>query len=408
MGKVKKVPRTHRWTWTINADSWEHLMDLADRMWNSFLWDSNGQIRYCIWEAEVGELGNHHLQGYTEFKSALKPGRHGKYSSGKRKGQECREGVKGLFRCNWMHLEPSKGTQKSNQEYCRKDVQDEENWDETTETFDDFGEREELLKQIRGEFGEAARNGASYDLIDSLRDNTMTLSNIASQFPQQFLKQHTGIQKAKFLLESGERNEIDITYLWGESGGGKSALAQLLYPGERRFVLEYAEGSGVTWWDSYDDEPVVILEEYKSNMKLGKLLKLLDRGVYKAQIKGAHVKVKATKFIITSNLPPWRLYPKTADEEIKALYRRFHEFGEVRRCTKDLASCYEDCEGLVEFEGMPDSFKEAVKNQYWRKQLCLRNLEVTQPKDLPRSEWSEYNYLAMRAPTGNMGNYGSN
>ena len=93
---------------------------------------------------------------------------------------------------------------------------------------------------------------------------------------------------------------------WGETGTGKSEGARLKHwPTLPTHVWEPSHGQ---WWDGYDGQEKIILEEFRGQMPFSDLLSLLDKHSCRRPIKGGFVNIVASKFVITSPLPPSMWY----------------------------------------------------------------------------------------------------
>jgi len=108
--------------------------------------------------------------------------------------------------------------------------------------------------------------------------------------------------------------------LWGPSGTGKSKLAYELMEAQNEQF--YAKVPFNTWWDGYEGEANVLIDEYAGQWPLDYLLVVLDRYRVRAEIKGTTWPLSATTFIITSNLHPTDWYPTAREEHKAALMRR--------------------------------------------------------------------------------------
>lgn len=155
------------------------------------------------------------------------------------------------------------------------------------------------------------------------------LSEIADKYPKQFLTQFRNLEQVKrfFQQPASHLNKADNWWLYGPTGTGKSHTARLLlYPGKARFVKDADK-----WFDHYDGEPVLVLEEVCPNKEVGgegqyilasTLKKWADKWNFPAQVKGGVLKpIRPEVIIVTSNYSIEECYPDPKDYE--AIRRRF-------------------------------------------------------------------------------------
>lgn len=145
--------------------------------------------------------------------------------------------------------------------------------------------------------------------------------------PSVVIKYHKGLQYALTLLSKPRDPRVapSIEVYWGESGTGKTRKAITDNPGA--YMVTKPNGNGVIWFDGYEGQEVMILDEFYGWIQYDLLLRLLDRYPLKLQIKGGTVECRANKFVITSNKPWKEWYPGITD--LSALERRMKEFGKV-------------------------------------------------------------------------------
>jgi len=94
--------------------------------------------------------------------------------------------------------------------------------------------------------------------------------------------------------------------LWGPTGTGKTRDAYIKYwPDEPHYVWKPSNGN---WFDGYDGEKKIIIDEFRGSMPWADILGLLDRNEFRAQFKGGFVNIQADKFVITSPFPPCKWY----------------------------------------------------------------------------------------------------
>jgi len=104
---------------------------------------------------------------------------------------------------------------------------------------------------------------------------------------------------------------------WGPTGTGKSRRAW-----DEAGWGAYIKDPTNIWWDGYQDEENVIIDEYRGDIPINLLLQWLDRYPIRTQIKGSSNVLKVKKYWICSNLPPEKWYKFIDDATYQALARR--------------------------------------------------------------------------------------
>lgn len=84
----------------------------------------------------------------------------------------------------------------------------------------------------------------------------------------------------------------------------------------------YSKDPRSKWWDGYQGQEHVILDEFRGSIDIAHLLRWLDRYPVRVERKGSSVPLKATTFWITSNLAPRGWYPELDETTMEALLRR--------------------------------------------------------------------------------------
>lgn len=134
---------------------------------------------------------------------------------------------------------------------------------------------------------------------------------------QGFVEKIWTAQKAK--RWSSEDRKVEVTYLWGPTGVGKTRSVRDAVPPEK---LYSATLSGRDPFGKYAFEPVLLLDEFRGDFPLAELLQLLDR--YPVQLDRRYENSWAawTKVYICSNWPLEDLYRAAPPADRAALRRR--------------------------------------------------------------------------------------
>jgi len=204
------------------------------------------------------------------------------------------------------HAEIARGTPEEGRKYCSKLESRAEGFEPVIlGELSHQGQRNDLSMVV-----EAAKAGA-------------TKRQIAELYPATYMRYHRGI--ASWLdVTNKQRDRSYSNIVWlieGDAGSGKTtkAISEL----EQRFGDRwYKKDSSTKWWDGYDGEPGVLIDDYNGAWPIEYLLAVLHEHPEKVEVKGGYINLKAKFIIITSNkhYAEWYL---TADLKHKsALARR--------------------------------------------------------------------------------------
>lgn len=114
--------------------------------------------------------------------------------------------------------------------------------------------------------------------------------------------------------ENKSVDRLENEYHWGVTGAGKSRQAR------ERFPEAYIKSNNV-WWDGYQGEDSVIIDELgPKQIGAHHLKQWLDHYPFKAEAKGGYMQIRPRRFIITSNFSLRECYPD--EQDYLALERR--------------------------------------------------------------------------------------
>lgn len=109
----------------------------------------------------------------------------------------------------------------------------------------------------------------------------------------------------------------EVFWFHGSTGGGKSRRAHEENP------RAYWKSSTNKWWDGYDGQDCVIIDDYRRDFcTFADLLRLFDRYPLCVEVKGASVQFVARKIIVTTPRDPRNTWVGRSDEDIGQLMRR--------------------------------------------------------------------------------------
>lgn len=262
-------------TWNNYPKCWKKCLDLL-------------KASYMIGGEEIcPTTGTPHIQGYCEFHS-------------NKRNHTIIKRCPGIF---LIHEKALKGTPEHNINYCSKlhKVY-------TYGTVCEFepGKRNDLIQAM-----------------DSIREG-LTELELFERHPVTMIRNGRGLDRYRILWQAQNAKTFrkkNVRVYYGKTGTGKSFTCREEFP-DCCFISEGITGM---WWDNYNEEKVVVLDEFRSNTPLCQLLRILDGYDCQVSIKGGSRLLKAETIIITSNVSPHEWYKNADSESRKALLRRLDE-----------------------------------------------------------------------------------
>jgi len=241
-------------------------------------------FRYIIFQKEKCPTTQRiHWQGYAEFNDSISITR-------------CQR-ICGIGK---SHCAKRFGTREEARDYCCK-------------------EDTKLEKHVEIGHWEAGGQGARTDLrkIFNMIKEGAEMIDIIEADPMIYCKYRNGIKDYKFEVlkkKTKKFRKVEVEVHWGEAGTGKTRHCVESFPDA--YKLDFDD---TLWWDGYEGEETIILNDFYGNIKYHKLLDLLDGYRMRLPIKGGFTYANWTKILITSNKPPAEWYHQGMTE---ALQRR--------------------------------------------------------------------------------------
>jgi len=251
-----------------------------------------------------------HIQGYIWFKSNVS-----------------HTTVKAFLALNDYHGTLAKGTLKKNFDYCTKS-------DTKLAGFDTVicgnvpsqGERTDLkaaCEQVKERFG---------------------LQKLIEEEPMVYVRNHRGLEKVAAhwaRKRVPQMRMVTTIVLHGDPDGGKSYTASQSDIDREIYNVPYSEGN-TTWFDNYNGERTIVLEDFSGGISYRYLLRILDGYRLQIAVKGGFFPAAWSRVIITTNVNPQDWYSATNkrgqeqnrwsndyDQRIGSLERRIDEIWHV-------------------------------------------------------------------------------
>jgi len=276
-----ETKRTRSWCFTAN----NYSQELLDRIRGPIAQAAS----FLCFQPERGETGTPHLQGFICFSNPRALG-----------------GLTRLFG-RGVHFESMRGTCEQAIDYCSKeDSRDLEAGFE----FEEFGIR-------------PVGQGLRSDLLrmSNMVQDGKRMREIADEAPDVFVKFHKGLAALATLYQETRTTPPVVNWLWGPTGTGKTRAAYS--ESEASGAVPYFKMSTNKWWDGYEGQLYVIIDDYRPDFcTFGELLRLLDRYPMRVETKGGTVQFVASHIYITTPKNPVDTWSSRTPEDIAQLTRR--------------------------------------------------------------------------------------
>lgn len=298
-----KDTRSRKWQITINNPK-EKGFD------HERIKEQLGTFKSCVYwclSDEIGENGTYHTHIFMACSDAVR------FSTIKKKFERA-------------HFEMAKGTSKENRDYIFKEGK----WEKDKK-------KETNLPETHEEFGDmpVERQGQRNDLIDLYDMIKQGLSNydIIEENPA-YMMHIDKIERARQIVKEEKfknvYRDLEVTYIWGDTGTGKTRSVMDHYGYENVYrITDYNHP-----FDSYKGQDVVIFEEFRSSLKIQEMLNYLDRYPLELPCRYLNKIACYTKVYIISNIPltcQYDLIQQCYPETWEAFCRRIYNIQHFKR-----------------------------------------------------------------------------
>lgn len=249
---------------------------------------SNELFSYSIYQTERGDSGTLHIQGYVYCQRIVRI-----------------ISIKKLF--PRAHIEIARGTIEENISYCSK---------EETRIEGPF---EHGTKPISSK---GARNDIEY-FRDAIREGKSD-EDLLNLFPNMVAKYQKFIYFVRCSMVPRRSEKPSVRVYHGRSGTGKTRTAVGDNPGDC-YIVSRPDSNRPLWWDGYQGQPTVVIDDFYGWIPWSYILQLLDRYPFMVEIKGGKVNFNSKDIYITSNTTPENWYKNIPNNDLTPLLRRIDE-----------------------------------------------------------------------------------
>lgn len=259
---------------TIQSKAWLFTVNNPKDYDDPKLWES----KFLTYQLEKGVEGTPHFQGYVLFEKNLRL-----------------SAVKLINpRAHW---EVRKGTHEEAVKYCNKEeTRVEGPWTIGTSPIT---------------LGQGHRT--DIDICMAEIKNGCTELELAEKYATTWCRNYKSFNRYKMLAKKDRRFKSQVSVTYGKTGSGKSSLLA------EKFPDAYWKPKG-NWWDGYEGQEHVIIDEFYGWLPYDFLLRLCDRYPLIVEFKGGFAQFTSKYIHFTSNKAPEFWY--SAEHSFAPLLRR--------------------------------------------------------------------------------------
>lgn len=249
----------------------------------------------------------------------------------------------------FVHIDIAKGTCQENRDYLRKEgkyLNSDKKETNLIETFEEYGTMPLETSE--------KNTSVSSEIVDMIKNGSSNIE-IIEKFPSAYNKvKSIDALRQEYLYEkySNEWRDIEIFYIYGETGTGKTRYVMEKYGYSNVYkITDYAHP-----FDRYNGEPVILFDEFRSSLPIVDMLQYLDG--YPCRLPARYEDKTAcfTAVYIVSNIPLDKQYPHIQTEESETWKSFVRRINSVEKYEKNNGSLPFSENETIKIEISPNEF----------------------------------------------------
>ena len=242
------------------------------------------KCNYGIYGEEIGKKGTPHLQAYVHLANPLSL-----------------EALKKSIPRG--HFIVAAGSDEENQAYCSKDGVN--------------------IKEVGViSVGQGTRTDIKA-IAALIKNQEITLEDLMFEYPDMYVKYSRSFEKMFNAVMKPRDEPPQVFWRFGLAGTGKTRYVIDTFGIENIYIKD-----GTPWWDGYNQQKVILIDDFDNTIPYRTLLRILDRYVYQGQVKGSYVQINSPFIYITCEHPPDRYWK---GNEFSQVFRRLTSVKEIKK-----------------------------------------------------------------------------
>lgn len=157
------------------------------------------------------------------------------------------------------------------------------------------------------------------DLAKLIKDKEITLEDCMFEYPELYVRYSRSLEKMFNAVMTVRKTPPQVYWRWGKAGTGKTRYCIDKHPSH--YIKD-----GTMWWDNYNQQEAVIIDDFDNQIPFRILLRMLDRYDFQGQVKGSYVQLDSPYIYITCEYPPERYWH---GNELAQVMRRITSVEEI-------------------------------------------------------------------------------